>query len=29
VGGEMDRWGPGQHDVEPVFEIPIDEMRVL
>jgi hypothetical protein len=29
VGGEKDRWGPGQHDVEPVFEIPIDEMRVL
>jgi len=29
VGGERDRWGPGLHDVEPVFGIPIDEMRVL
>ena len=29
VGGERDRWGPGLHDVEPVFGSPIDEMRVL
>jgi hypothetical protein len=28
-GGENDRWGPGEHDVEAVFLIPIDEMRVL
>ena len=28
-GGENDRWGPGEHDMEAVFLIPIDEMRVL
>ena len=28
-GGENNRWGPGEHDVEAVFLIPIDEMRVL
>ena len=28
-GGENDRWGPGEHEVEPVFLIPIDEMREL
>jgi hypothetical protein len=28
-GGENDRWGPGVHDMEAVFLIPIDEMRVL
>jgi len=29
VGGENDRWGPGQHDVEVVFEIPIERMKLL
>jgi hypothetical protein len=28
-GGENDRWGPGEHDMEAVFLIPISEMRVL
>ena len=29
VGGEHNRWGDGGHDLESVFEIPIDEMKVL
>tara|TARA_B110000977_G_scaffold190743_1_gene261914 strand:- start:460 stop:894 length:435 start_codon:yes stop_codon:yes gene_type:complete len=29
VGGEHDRWGAGRHDLEPVFEIPVERMRVL
>ena len=29
VGGELHRWGEGEHDLESVFEIPIDEMKVL
>jgi hypothetical protein len=29
VGGEANRWGPGEHDFESVFEIPITEMRLL
>jgi hypothetical protein len=29
VGGENDRWGVGQHDVEAVYHIPIQEMRAL
>ena len=29
VGGENNRWGEGQHDHEPVFEIPIDLMKPL
>jgi len=28
-GGENDRWGPGEHDTEAVFLIPIQEMRAL
>jgi hypothetical protein len=28
-GGENDRWGPGEHDMEAVFLIPIQEMRAL
>jgi hypothetical protein len=29
VGGERDRWGPGEHDFERVFEIPIGAMKLL
>jgi hypothetical protein len=28
-GGENNRYGPGMHEVEAVFLIPIDEMRLL
>jgi hypothetical protein len=28
-GGENNRWGEGQHDLEAVFHVPIDEMRVI
>ena len=28
-GGENNRWGPGEHDTEAVFLIPIQEMRAL
>lgn len=29
VGGENNRWGQGQHDHEPVFEVPIILMKFL
>ena len=29
VGGENNRWGRGQHDYEPVFEVPITLMKTL
>ena len=29
VGGEANRWGEGAHDFEPVFEVPVGEMRLL
>jgi hypothetical protein len=29
IGGENNRWGAGQHDYEPVYEIPISVMKPL